>query len=97
MYVTPTKDGGRGVNQTCLDTLLGGGKELIRFWWPSPYFQDHNRTDLMSNFDQNSIQARYILNRMMDSGQTLDNVSFLHKKVLIRFEPVDRFWSNLHG
>ena len=21
-------------NQTCIDTLLGRGEELIRFWWP---------------------------------------------------------------
>ena len=25
--------------QTCIDTWLGGGKELIRFWWPWPHFQ----------------------------------------------------------
>ena len=28
-------------NQTCIDTWLGWGKELIRFWWPWPHFQGH--------------------------------------------------------
>ena len=28
-------------NQTCIDTWLGGEKELIRLWWPWPYFQGH--------------------------------------------------------
>ena len=27
--------------QTSTDTLLGQGKEVIRFWWPRPYFQGH--------------------------------------------------------
>ena len=28
-------------DQTSTDTLLGLGKEVIRFWWPWPYFQGH--------------------------------------------------------
>ena len=31
-------------DQTCIDTLLGGGKELLRFWWPWPYIQGHSGT-----------------------------------------------------
>ena len=30
--------------QTCIETLLGGGEELIRIWWPWPYFQGHKGT-----------------------------------------------------
>ena len=30
--------------QTCIDTLLGWGKGLIRFWWPWPYFQGYIST-----------------------------------------------------
>ena len=30
--------------QTCIDTLLGGGEEMIRLWWPWPYFQGHRGT-----------------------------------------------------
>ena len=29
-------------DQTCTDTLLGGRKEVIRFWWPWPDFQGHH-------------------------------------------------------
>ena len=29
-------------NQTCIDTLLGGVNELIRFGWPLPYFQQQH-------------------------------------------------------
>ena len=28
-------------DQACIDTWLGGGKELIRFWRPLPHFQGH--------------------------------------------------------
>ena len=28
-------------DQICIDTLLGGRKEVIRFWWPWPNFQGH--------------------------------------------------------
>ena len=28
-------------DQTSTDTSLGRGKEVIRFWWPWPYFQGH--------------------------------------------------------
>ena len=31
-------------DQTCVDTLLGGGEELFKFWWPRPYFQGHSGT-----------------------------------------------------
>ena len=27
--------------QTSTDSLLGQGKEVIRFWWPWPHFQGH--------------------------------------------------------
>ena len=29
-------------DQTCIDTMLGGCEELIRFWWPWPNFQGHS-------------------------------------------------------
>ena len=29
-------------DQTCIDTLLGGCEELIRFWWPWLNFQGHS-------------------------------------------------------
>ena len=31
-------------DQTCIYTFLGEGKELIRFWWPWPYFQGYRGT-----------------------------------------------------
>ena len=42
-------------DQTCTDTLLGGKKEVIRFWWPWPYFQGHSSTLKFSNFEQNKL------------------------------------------
>ena len=33
-----------GFDQACIDTLLGGGNELIRFGWPWPNFQGHSGT-----------------------------------------------------
>ena len=58
-----------GFDQTCTDTLLGGRKEVIRFWWPWLYFQGHTSTSKFSNFYQN-LCTPYLLNQMMDSGQT---------------------------
>ena len=29
-------------DQTCIDTMLGGCEELVRFWWPWPNFQGHS-------------------------------------------------------
>ena len=31
-------------DQTCIDTLFGNGKEMIRFWWPRLCFQGHRGT-----------------------------------------------------
>ena len=31
-------------DQTCTDTLLGRGKEVVGFWWPWPHFQGHTST-----------------------------------------------------
>ena len=42
-------------DQACTDTLLGGGKEVIRFWWPWPHFQGHTNTLKFSNFDQRKL------------------------------------------
>ena len=33
-------------DQTCTDTLLGGRKEVIRFWWPWPLFQGDTSTEI---------------------------------------------------
>ena len=55
-------------DQTCIDTFLGGGKEVIDFddlelFSRSQHFE-------LSNFDQKSLSAPYLLNQMTDSGQT---------------------------
>ena len=68
-------------DQTCTDTLLGGRKEVIRFWWPlvTPvlwYFQILTKT---------SLSAPYLLNQMTDSGQTSYIVTLGWFKFLIRF------------
>ena len=33
-------------DQTYTDTLLGGSKEVIRFWWPWPPFQGHTNFEI---------------------------------------------------
>ena len=39
-------------DQTCTDTLLVRGKEVIRLWWPWPLFQDQTSTLKFSNFEK---------------------------------------------
>ena len=72
-----------GFDQTCTDTLFGGRKEVIRFWWPWPHFQSHT-----------SLCSPYLLNQMTDSGQTSCIVTFGWFKDLIRFW---WFWPNFQG
>ena len=30
-------------NQICLDRTFGHVEDMIRFWWPCPYFQGHSK------------------------------------------------------
>ena len=71
-------------DQTCTETPLGQGKEMIRFWWPWPHFQGHTIT-LNSNFDQKGLSVPYLLNQMMNSDQTLCIASLGQLKYLFRF------------
>ena len=57
-------------DQTCIDTLLGRGKEAVRFWWPWLHCKGHTSTLTFSNFDQKRLSAPYLLNQMTDSGKT---------------------------
>ena len=54
-----------GCDQTCTDTLLGGRKEVIDFGDLDLIFKVTSAL-----FDQKSLSAPYLLNQMMDSGQT---------------------------
>ena len=36
--------------QTCTSILLRHGKELIRFWWPSPFFQGYRRAQIFGKW-----------------------------------------------
>ena len=56
-------------DQTCTDTLLGGRKEVVRFWWHWPHFEGHTSTLKFSNFDQKRLSACYPLKQRMDSDQ----------------------------
>ena len=73
--------------QTCKDILLGGGKDVIRFWWPWPHFQGHTSTLKFSSFDKKKKKAYLhpILNQMTDSGQTSYIVRLGWFKDWIRF------------
>ena len=67
-------------DQTCTDTVLGGRKEVIRFWWPLPHFQGHFQI-----LTKKSLSASYLLNQMTDSGQTSYIVMLGWFKDLLRF------------
>ena len=63
----------------CKFVTLGWFKDLIRFWWSWPNFQGHHtiKTVKFSNFDEKSLCAPYLLNQMMDSGQTSSYIVML--------------------
>ena len=61
-------------DQIYTETPLEHGKEIIRVWWPWPHFQGHTSTFFL-NFDQTKACLHYLLNQMIDSGQTLCIVS----------------------
>ena len=42
------------------NTLMGRGKEVIRFWWPWPHFQGHTSTLKCSNFDQKILRMSLV-------------------------------------
>ena len=57
-------------DQTCTDTLMGGGKEVFSFWWHWPHFQGHTSTLKFSNFDPKKVLSTpYLLNQMTDSAK----------------------------
>ena len=72
-------------DHTCIDTLLGRKKEVIRFWWPWPHFLGHTSTLKFSNFDQKRLSAPYLLNQMTDSDQTTCIITSGWFKDLIKF------------
>ena len=96
-------------DQTGKNTLLGRGKEVIRFWWP--YFQWSHQHFECQILTKNSLSASYFLNQMMDSGQDLiwfwwpwpnfqvhHTIKTVKKKGLSALspEPIGGFWPNLH-
>ena len=66
-------------DQTCADTLLGGKKEVIRFWWPWPRFQGH------SSFFWPKTSRLHPWTKTMDFGQISYIVTLGWFKGLIRF------------
>ena len=54
-------------DQTDTDTLLGR-RDYI--WWPWPHFQGHTAFWNFRSLTQKRLSAPYLLNQMMDSGQT---------------------------
>ena len=52
-------------DQTCIDTLLGWGKEVFRFWWPWPPFQGRTITECQI-LTKKSLTASYLVNQIMD-------------------------------
>ena len=81
-------------NLTGTDALLGRGKEVIRFWWPWPYFQGHTSTLNVALWPKKSLSAPYFLNQMIYSSKTLFILSLGYLKDLIRFW---WSWPNFHG
>ena len=78
-------------DQTWTDTLLGWGKEVIRFWCPWPHFQGHTST-LNVNF-------RHC--KWVEFHQTWTDILLGRGKEVIKFwwlwphfQPNDRVWPN---
>ena len=92
--------------QTCTDTLLGWGKEVIRFWWSWPHFEVASCLHSIS-WTSGWILTKCAQTHYWDGGKkrldfgdldlifkvtpALWNFQILTKKSL---EPNDRFWSN---
>ena len=58
-------------HQTCINTLLGGGKRVDKILVTMTLFSRSQQHIGMSNFDKNSFPILDLLNRMIDSEQTL--------------------------
>ena len=75
-------------DQTWTVTLVGRGKEVIRFWWLWPHFQGHTST---SNYQfrrrqpRNFFSALCLLNQWMDFDQTCTDTLLGWWKEEVRF------------
>ena len=79
---------GMDFDQTYIDTLLGGGEELIRSWWP---WHNFLKVTLALWNVQNRVSMRYILNQLMDFDQTCI------ESLLESWEEFIRFWWPWHS
>ena len=70
--LSPEPTGGFWPNSK--ETSIEHGEEMIRFCWTWPHFQGHTST-LNVKFWLKSLSAPYLLNQIMDSGQTFRIVS----------------------
>ena len=80
-------------DQTCTDTLLGGGKKWLDFWDLALVFKV---TPALINFQiltKKSLSAPYLLNQMTDSGQTSYIVTRWFKDLIRFWWP----WPNFQG
>ena len=50
-------------DQTCMNTLLGVGLEVIMFWWPWPYFQGHRGHKNVKIIPKKSLSALCLLKK----------------------------------
>ena len=73
-------------DQTCTNTLLGVGKEVIKFWWLWPHFQGHTSTLNYQILTKKSLSAPYLSNQITDSGETSYIV------MLGWFKDLRKFW-----
>ena len=72
-------------DRTSSDTLLGWGKEVIRFWLPWPNFQGHSST-LKLKFDRKkNLCAHYPYNLWLEFDQTSTDALLGWRKEVIRF------------
>ena len=73
-------------DQTCIDTLLGGCKELNRFWWPWFYFQGHTGSavrricwkELVIEIHGKSSNSHFFLYFSFFSSQILPSLDTFH-------------------
>ena len=64
-------------DQTCIETSLGEGEELVRFGNLDLFFQGHTSTYMVS--------VLYLLNQLMEFDQTGIDTLLVEGKELIKF------------
>ena len=92
-------------DQICTDTLLGGRKEVISFWWPWPHFQDHTSSlkfspkklvCTLSLEPNDGFWPNFIYCNVGMIWSDFGDLYLIFKVTTLSPEPIGGFWPNLH-